>query len=171
MSKKEFLEIGEVVGTHGIAGEMRVQAWCDSADVFCGFKTLYADAAGTEKLKVKSRPHKNIVLVKVDGVNTPEAAAQWRGKVLFAARRDFKLPKGRHFICDLLGLDVKDADTGEVYGTVTDVTNHGAGDIYTIKTAQGKEILIPAIPDIVIAVDPDGEGIVIRPMEGLFDEI
>lgn len=169
MAKKEFLEIGEVVGTHGIAGELRVQAWCDSPEVFCKFKTLYTDAEGKEKIKVKSRPHKNIVLVKVEGLNDPNAAAFWRGKVLFAARKDFKLPKGRFFICDLIGLSVKDADTGEVYGTVTDVTNHGAGDIYTMKTADGKDVLIPAIPDIVLSVDPDGEGILIRPMEGLFE--
>ncbi len=169
MAKKEFLEIGEVVGTHGIAGELRVQAWCDTPEVFCGFKTLYADAAGSEKLKVKSRPHKNIVLVKVDGLTDPDTAALWRGRVLYAARKDFKLPKGRHFICDLIDLPVKDADTGEIYGTVTDVTNHGAGDIYTMQTADGREILIPAIPDIVLSVDPDAEGILIRPMEGLFE--
>jgi len=169
MAKKEFLEIGEVVGTHGIAGELRVQAWCDTPDVFCKLKTMYADALGTEPLKVKSRPHKNIVLVKVDGINTPEAAEKWRGRVLFAARKDLKLPKGRYFICDLIGLLVKDADTGETYGTVTDVLNHGAGDIYVMKTADGKEVLIPAIPAIVLSVDPDGEGVLIRPMEGLFE--
>lgn len=169
MALQQFLEIGEAVSTHGIAGELRVQPWCDSAEVFCSLKTLYLDAAGTEKVKVKSRPHGRIVLVKVDGLSDATTAATWRGKVFYAARKDLKLEKGRYFICDLIGLPVKDADTGETYGTVTDVTNTGASDIYHMRTPDGKLVLIPAIPDIVLSVEPEGEGIVIRVMEGLFD--
>lgn len=169
MALQQFLEIGEVVGTHGIAGELRVQPWCDSAAVFCKLKTLYTDSEGKEKIKVKSRPHQRIVLVKVEGVNDATAAAGWRGRVLYVDRRDLKLPAGRYFICDLIGLPVKDVDTGEVYGTVADVTNTGASDIYHMETADGRRILIPAIPDIVLSVQPEGEGIVIRVMEGLFD--
>lgn len=169
MALQKFLEIGEVVGTHGIAGELRVQPWCDSPEVFCQLKTLYTDPAGQEKIKVKSRPHGRIVLVKVEGLGDATAAAQWRSRVLYAARDDLKLPAGRYFICDLIGLPVKDADTGEVYGTVTDVSNTGASDIYHMQTADGRLILIPAIPDIVLSVQPEGEGILIRVMEGLFD--
>lgn len=169
MALQQFLEIGEAVSTHGIAGELRVQPWCDSADVFCSLKTLYLDANGTEKVKVKSRPHGRVVLVKVEGLNDATTAATWRGKVFYAARRDLKLEKGRYFICDLIGLSVKDADSGEVYGTVVDVTNTGASDIYHMKTADGKLILIPAIPDIIQSVQPEGDGIAIRVMEGLFD--
>ncbi len=169
MALQQFLEIGEAVSTHGIAGELRVQPWCDSAEVFCRLKTLYLDPQGTNKIKVKSRPHGRVVLVKVEGVNDATTAATWRGKVLYADRRDLKLEKGRYFICDLIGLPVKDVDSGEVYGTITDVTNTGASDIYHMKTADGRLILIPAIPDIVLSVEPEGEGIVIRVMEGLFD--
>ncbi len=168
MAKQQYLEIGEVVSTHGIAGELRVQPWCDSPAVFCALKKLYGDAAGKEVLKVKSRPHKNVVLVKVEGVNDATTAALWRGKILYADRDSLPLPKGRYFICDLIGLEVKDVDTGEVYGTVTDVTNNGAGDIYHMQHPDGHLTLIPAIKDIVIAVQTEGEGILIRPMEGLF---
>lgn len=166
---KAFLEIGEVVGTHGIAGEMRVQPWCDSPAVFCNLKTLYTDENGINKIKVKSRPHHRIVLMKTEGVADATTAAAWRGKVLYAARRDLKLPAGRYFICDLIGLEVKDCDSGEVYGKIVDVTNTGASDIYHMQTADGKLVLIPAIPDIVLSVEPEGDGITIRVMEGLFD--
>ncbi len=169
MPLKAFLEIGEVVGTHGIAGEMRVQPWCDSPAVFCNLKTLYTDENGSDKIKVKSRPHHRIVLMKAEGVTDATTAATWRGKVLYAARRDLKLPAGRYFICDLIGLEVKDCDTGEVYGKIVDVTNTGASDIYHMQTADGKLVLIPAIPDIVLSVEPEGNGITIRVMEGLFD--
>ncbi len=166
---KAFLEIGEVVGTHGIAGEMRVQPWCDSPAVFCNLKTLYTDENGVNKIKVKSRPHHRIVLMKTEGVADATTAATWRGKVLYAARRDLKLPAGRYFICDLIGLEVKDCDSGQVYGKIVDVTNTGASDIYHMQTSDGKLVLIPAIPDIVLSVEPEGDGITIRVMEGLFD--
>jgi 16S rRNA processing protein RimM len=169
MAKAAFLEIGEVVGTHGIAGEMRVQPWCDSAAAFCKLSVLYADAAGKTQFAVKSRPHKNIVLMKAAGVDTVQEAATWRGRRLFAARADMTLPDGRYFICDLIGCAVSDADTGEVYGHITAVSNNGAGDIYHMQKADGTLVLIPAIPAIVVAVDTDAESVRIRPMKGLFD--
>lgn len=168
MARKQFLEIGEVVSTHGVMGEMRVQPWCDSPDVFSALKTLYGDPEGKESLKVKCRPHKRIALVKVQGVDTVQDANLWRGRVLYASRRDLPLPKGRYFICDLIGLAVKDATTGERYGDIINVTNTGASDIYHI-TMNGKEILIPAIEDIVKKVDIDGGEVLISPMEGLFE--
>ena len=168
MAKKQFLEIGEVVSTHGVVGEMRVQPWCDSPDVLTGLKTLYGDPEGKESLKVRCRPHKRIALVKVQGVDTVQDANLWRGRVLYASRRDLPLPKGRYFICDLIGLAVKDVATGEEYGEIVNVTNAGASDIYHMMM-NGKEILIPAIPDIVVAVDVDGGEMLIRPMEGLFE--
>lgn len=169
MARSAFLEIGEVVGTHGVVGEMRVQPWCDSAAAFCKLSVLYTDAAGTQRLAVKSRPHKNIVLVKLEGVNTVQEAALWRGKTLFAARADMPLPSGRYFICDLINCTVRDIDTDAVYGRITDVSNNGAGDIYHMQTADGGTVLIPAIPAIVIRVDIDAETVYIRPMKGLFD--
>lgn len=168
MARQRFLEIGEVVSTHGVAGEMRVQPWCDSAAAFCRLKVLYGDAQGVERLAVKSRPHQRIVLVKVAGIDSVQQAAAWRGRTLYADREDIPLPAGRYFIQDLLGLSVRDVDNGTVYGTVTAVSNNGAGDIYHMRTPQGGEVLIPAIPDIVISVDVDGGEIGIRPMEGLF---
>lgn len=169
MAKAAFLEIGEVVGTHGIAGEMRVQPWCDSAAAFCKLSVLYADAAGKQQFAVKSRPHKNIVLMKAAGVDSVQEAATLRGRRLFAARADMPLPDGRYFICDLIGCAVSDADTGEVYGHITAVSNNGAGDIYHMQKADGTLVLIPAIPAIVVAVDTDAESVRIRPMKGLFD--
>ncbi len=169
MEKQRYLQIGEVVGTHGVVGEMRVQPWSDTPAAFCTLSTLYGDPDGREKLKVKSRPHKRIALMKVDGVQTVQDAALWRGRVLYADRRDMKLPAGRHFIQDLLGLPIVDADTGEEYGVLAAVSNTGANDIYTMRTPDGREVLIPVIPAIVLSADPDKGRILIRPMEGLFE--
>lgn len=169
MSKKIFLEAGQIVGVHGVRGEVKVQPWCDSAAVLTPIKTLYFDE-GARPVKVSCRPHKNVALIKLAGVDTVEQAETLRGQVLYLNRRDVKLPKGRYFICDLIGLTVVDNDSGATYGTVTDVTETGANNVYHMKTTDGKEVLIPAIPDVVKKVDVDGGEIRIFAMAGLFDD-
>ena len=115
--KSPFLEAGRIVGTHGVRGELRVEPWCDSARFLTGFSEFYWDG-GREKVKVvSSRPHKNLLLLKLEGVDTVEAGDALRGRVLYLARADAKLPQGRFFVQDLLGLSAVDADTvGNVIG-------------------------------------------------------
>ena len=79
---KKYLEGGKIVGTHGVRGEMRVECWCDSPQFLSAFKTLYFNE-GAEKIKVKSRAHKNMVLMKMQGVDTIEQADLYRGKILY----------------------------------------------------------------------------------------
>ena len=169
MPRKPFLEAGQIVGTHGVRGEVRVQSWCDSPEIFASLKTLYWDAAGTQPVRVKSRVHKNLALAKLEGVDTVQDASVLRGRILYLNRRDLDLGD-RYFIQDLVGLSVVDADSGTVYGELTDVSNTGANDIYHMRTPDGREILIPVIPDIIRRVDNDGGRIAICPMKGLFDD-
>ena len=167
--KKEFLEGGKIVGTHGVRGEMRVECWCDTPQFLAKFKTLYFDN-GAQKIKVQSRAHKNMVLVKMPGVDTIEQADTLRGKVLYIKRSDIKLDKGVNFVQDLIGLQVTDSSTGEVYGTVNDVLRTGSNDVYEMKDEGGKMYYIPAIPDIVDEIDIEGEVLKITPMKGLFSD-
>ena len=169
MPQKPYLEAGQIVGTHGVRGEVRVQPWCDSPEQFATFKKLYWDAAGKQPVKVKGRPHKNIALVVLDGVTTVEAAQVLRGKMLYVDRKDLKLPKGHYLVQDLIGLQVVDVDTDEVYGTLTDVSQTGANAVYHMATDKG-EILIPAIPDVVVKIDLKKETLYLRPMKGLLDD-
>ena len=168
MAIQRYLQAGQVVSTHGVRGEMRVQPWCDSPEVFAKLRTLYWDDEGTQPLKVKSRPHKAMALVKAEGIDTVQQAAACRGRILYLDRRDLKLAPGQYFIQDLIGLTVKDADTGAAYGSITDVSATGANDVYHMDM-DGREVLIPAIPPVVIRVDPEGGELLIRPMEGLFE--
>ena len=146
-----------------------MQSWCDSPEIFASLKTLYWDAAGTQPVRVKSRVHKNLALAKLEGVDTVQDASVLRGRILYLNRRDLDLGD-RYFIQDLVGLSVVDADSGTVYGELTDVSNTGANDIYHMRTPDGREILIPVIPDIIRRVDIDGGRIAICPMKGLFDD-
>jgi 16S rRNA processing protein RimM len=169
MPQKPFLEAGQIVGTHGVRGETRVQPWCDSAEQFAGFKTLYWDADGKRPVKIKARPHKQMALVSIEGVDTMEAAAALRGRMLYVSRKDIKLPRGHHLVQDLIGLAVVDADTGERYGTLTDVSQTGANAVYHMQTPRG-EVLIPAIPSIILSIDTVADVMKIRPMKGLLDD-
>lgn len=169
MPKVMYLEAGEIVGTHGVRGEVRVQPWCDSAAQLTSMKTLYWDENGKQPIKVKARVHKNIALMILDGVTTVEDAQALRGKMLYAHRKDFKLPKDRYFVRDLLGLAVVDDESGESYGAICDVSQTGANPVYHVKTAKG-EVLIPAVPLIVKKVDVDGGEVRITPIGGLFDD-
>ena len=169
---KEFLEIGEIVGTHGIRGEIRFNPWCDSPEFVKKFKTLYYDSNGGCAAQIKTaRPHGNIVLLTIDGIDTVEKAQKLRGKVLYMKRSDAKLPEGTYFIAELIGCTVYDADAPDkIYGTLSDVSETGAKDVWHIKDSGGKEYLIPSIPDVVIETDVAQNRIVIRPLKGIFDD-
>ena len=167
--QKQFLEAGRIVGTHGIAGEMRLECWCNTPAFLSKFKRLYTDS-GSKELSVSCRPHKNIVLVRVKGVSSIEEADAYRGKILCINRDDAHLSKGEHFVQDIIGLTVTDADTGEIYGTVTDVLKTGSNDVYEMKKKDGKPVYIPVIPDVIKRLDFEEERVYIRPMKGLFDD-
>ena len=169
MPQKPFLEAGQITGTHGVRGEVRIQPWCDSAEQFAGFTRLYWDAAGTRPVTITARPHKHMALASLEGVDTVEAAAALRGRVLYVDRRDIRLPEGRYLVQDLIGLTVVDADTGETYGRLTEVSQTGANAVYHMKTAHGP-VLIPAIPQVVISIDTQADILRIRPMKGLLDD-
>lgn len=168
--KKQFLDSGKIVGTHGIKGEVRIDPWCDSPEFLCAFKKLWLDENGTELIEVKSRPHKNIALAKIKGVDTIEAAEKYRGKVVYINRDDINLAEGVHFVQDLIGLEVKDADNGRVYGKISDVLRTGANDVYEIKDADGKTYLAPVIDDVVKEINVNDGYVLIVPMKGIFDD-
>ena len=168
---KEFLEVGQIVGTHGVRGELRLNPWADGPEFVKQFKTFYYDNNGTNSVKVISaRPHGNVAIVKLDGVDTVEKASAMRNKVLYIKRADAKIKEGSYFISELIGCEVFDADNAELcYGTLTDVSETGANDVWHI-TQEGTEYLIPAIPSVVINVDVAANRVEIKPLRGIFDD-
>lgn len=166
---KEFLEIGKIVSTHGLKGEVRIEPWCDSPQFFVKFKTLYFNE-GKTAVRVNSRPHKRMIIAKLDGVDTVEQADLLRGKILWMNRNDTNLSEGEYYIQDLLDCVVVDRDTNTEYGIVTDVFKTGSNDVYEITDRQKCKFLIPVIPDVVKSVDVENGRIEIIPMKGIFDD-
>ena len=168
---KDYLEIGQIVSTHGIRGEIRLNPWCDGPEFVKKFKTLYRDDKGNNPFKIIScRPHGNVAVMKLEGVDTVEAARALKNTVLYMKRSDVNLPAGKWFISELIGCEVIDADDNTVnYGKIKDIDSGMANDIWYIETPE-KEVLIPAIKDVVIRCDVADNKVYIRPLRGLFDE-
>ena len=166
---KKYIETGKIVGTHGIKGMVRVQPWSDSGEFLSGFKCFYLDENGNKKIEVKSaKPHGNVVLMALKGVDTIEDAERLRSSVIYIDRKDVILPEGRYFISDLIGCTVTDADSNEILGEITDVSATGANDVWHI-TKNLKEYLVPAIDEVIVSVDIENEKVIIRPIKGIFD--
>ncbi len=165
--KKEYLEAGKIVTTHGIRGEVKIMPYTDTPELLCEFERLFLGKNKDEVYIERSRTAKNMVIAKLEGINTVEDAEKLRSKILFMHRDDLELDENTFFIQDLIGMEVKDADSGFVYGKITDVLQNGANDVYVIK--GDREYLVPAIPDVVISTDVESDLMIIRPLEGLFD--
>lgn len=165
---EQYLEIGKIVSVFGLKGEVKVNPWCDSPDFICEFDTLYYKS-GTPVIIERSRVSKNIAILKIKDVDTVEQAQAIRNRVLYINRDDVELEQGCYFIQDLIGLTVKNADTDEIYGIITDVSKTGANDVYHIKRDDGKMYYIPAIPQVILSIDLDSGTMTIRPLDGLFD--
>ncbi len=166
---KQFLETGKITGTHGLKGEVRVQPWADSPEFLTEFDELYLDNGARKIVITSSRVHKGMLIMKIKGVDSIEDADRLRNRILYMNRDDVELEDGAYFIQDLIGLDVIDDDTGERLGTLADVSETGANDVYHVRTSDGREVLIPVIPDVVREISLEDGCVRIFRMKGLFE--
>ncbi|MBR5991664.1 MAG: 16S rRNA processing protein RimM [Clostridia bacterium] len=166
-----YLELGKIVSTHGVRGELRVQYWCDSPEFFKSFETVYLKKNGGEPMRVLgARQHGNVMLLTLEGIDDIDKANALRGKTIYVERAKAPLEPGSYFIAELIGCEVRDADSDKLYGTVKDVFNNGASDIWQIEGTDGKEYLLPSIPGVVVSTDVENNIALVRPMKGIFDE-
>jgi 16S rRNA processing protein RimM len=166
---KEFIECGEIVGTHGVKGEVRVNPWCDTPAFLTKFKKFYLDNTGVANIKViSSRAANNITLVKFENIDSVEKAEKLRCTVIYIKRDDADLGN-RHFIEEIIGCSVFCNETGKNLGVVTDVIPLPANDVWQISN-DGKDYLIPAIDDVIVSVDVANDKIIINQLKGIFDD-
>lgn len=167
---KQYLEVGKLVNTHGIRGEMKLELWCDDIDYIKQFKTLYLDKNGSKPLTLLSaRPQKNHAIVKFLEITSIDDAEKLKNLVLFGNRDDAEIDEDANYVQDIIGCSVVDIESGKKYGSVVDVLNHGASDILDIKDEAGHKY-VPVIKEIVKEIDTENQLIRIKYMKGLFDE-
>lgn len=162
--KNRYLEAGKIVNTHGIAGEVKILPWADGPEFLLDFDTLYIDGQPVE-LK-GARVHKNCVLAKLAGIDDINQAMKLRDKVVCIDREDVELEEGAFFLADLMGLEVREAETGKVLGTIHDVLTPPANNVYVIRGGE-REYLIPAVPEFVLETNIDDGYLLVHLIEGM----
>lgn len=165
---EKYLEVGKVVNTHGVRGDVKVIPWCDTANFVCNFDTLYTKNGETAFKVIRARVLGNMAILRFEGIDNPNKADTLRQTVLYINRDDAKLPEGSYFVADLIGLEVYD-EQGKFYGKIKDVLKTGANDVYEIEADGGTLYYIPAIPSVILNTDIDNGKMTVFPMEGLFD--
>ena len=161
--KLTYVEVGQIVNTHGVRGELKVQPWCDYPEQFLDFETLYLDGQPIKPLTI--RIHKNNVLLTLPGINDMDAALHLKNKVLSVHRDEIELPEGHYLNAELMGMCVVDATTGDEIGTIKDVLIYPANNVLVIKGK--KEYLIPAVPSVIEKTDLDTNTMTIHLMKGM----
>ncbi len=162
------LQVGEIVNTHGLRGEVKIVPWLDTPEDFEQLKTVYADI-GNQKVTytVSSvKYQKANIIVKFREVADIDAAEKLKKVVLYVDRDQLGEPEEGYYICDLLGITVV-TDTDETLGKIVDVFSTGSNDVYTVKRPDGSEVLLPVIDDCILSVDIDEEICRVHLMEGL----
>ena len=162
MEKKQYLEAGKIINTHGVRGELKVEAWTDEPAVLSGLRSLYLD--GQARRVEGAREHKGFVLVKLEGVDTVEDAMALKGRILFAHRDSIPLEPGAWFLQDAIGGPVVTEDGAEL-GTLADILDYPAGRLYVVRGET--EHLIPEQGGFIRSFDPSTGRLTVRLIEGM----
>ena len=160
----EFITAGRIVNTHGVRGEVKVLPQGVEPDLLAQCAPLYVD--GRPLSPTACREHKGCLLVKLRGVDDMDAALALKGRAVTVRREDVPLPEGQYFDQELAGLTARDAETGEVLGTVEEVLTYPAHKIYVVRGGKD-EYLVPAVPAFIAGIDMEGGCVDIHMMEGL----
>ena len=161
--KSDHLEVGKILNTHGVRGELKVQPWLDAPQLFQQLKTLIVNG---QTYTIRSvRLQEPNVLVTLEGIGSIDDALSLKGRVATASRADIPLEEGRHFVADLIGLEAKNVETGELFGTITDITEYPAHDVYVVEGE--KTYLIPDVPAFVKEINEEAGYIAFALLEGM----
>lgn len=166
---KEYLELGQIVNTKGLKGEVKLNSFAEDNTVFERLPKVFLKAKSEvlEKQIEKVGYHKNQVILKFKDCNSIEEAEKLRNMYLLVKRTDLEeLPEGVYYIADLIGLDVY-TDEGEFLGNIDDIYSTGANDIYVVKDEMGKQKLLPGTDEVIKQTNLVEGKIIVHLIEGL----
>jgi len=165
---EEYFEIGQIVNTSGLKGVVKVKPFTDDITKFNNLKTIYIEI----KKELKSFEiekvyfNKNMVFLKLKGIDTVEQAENYRNFYLKIERTNEELEQDSYYIVDIEGCEVY-TETNECLGKVLEVFSTGSNDVYVVKAEDGKQILLPAIKDVIKKIDVKNKTIIVHLLEGL----
>ena len=168
---EDLLQVGIITSTHGVRGEVKVYPTTDDPRRFRRLKEVVLDT-GKEKMNLEIEGvkfFKQFVILKFKGLDNINDIEKYRQKSLYVTRKNaVRLQRDEYFIADLIGLKVQDED-GKELGTVKDVIETGANDVYEVEMADGKSLLLPAIKQCILNVDVENGTMQVYVLEGLHD--
>jgi 16S rRNA processing protein RimM len=166
----DFLVVGKVRRPHGVHGEVVAEIYSDFPERLTQKKSIYLGEKHVKLIIASQRPHNEGLLLGFEGITTPEQAGRYRNQILsIAATEASELSEGEYYFHELLDLDVVD-ETENPLGKLTDILETGANDVYVVTDAAGHELLLPAIPEVVLDVDLDKKKMKVHLLPGLFED-
>lgn len=166
---QNLLEIGQIVNSYGIKGFFKVVPFTDKITRFNDLKTIYIEK--NKKLEEKEieevKYHKNLVLLKLKGIDDINQTLEYKNCYIKIDRKNaVELPQNSYFIIDLIGMEVY-TENEELLGKITDVFPTGSNDVYVVKDELGKQILLPAIKDVIKDVNVTDKKMIVHLLEGM----
>ena len=169
----EYLQIGKIINTHGLKGEVKIIPLTNDIRRYDKLKSLFLNIDGNNNrqfLNIESvRYDKNLVFIKFTGIDDIDSGKRLKDHYLEIDKKEaIKLPKDSFFIFELIDMKVFD-EQHDFLGIITDVIETGSNDCYNIKPQEGKEYLIPALKSVVLNVDVANNEMIVRIPDGLLD--
>jgi 16S rRNA processing protein RimM len=164
-----WLAVGKVRRPHGVAGDALVEVYTDFPERLKPKAVVYAGETHIQLTIRRQRSHNDGVLLAFDGYSTPERVGRFRNQILYIVEEDaMELPEGEFYYHELHGLSVID-ENGKSLGKVTEIMQTGANDVYVVTNDAGREILLPAISEVILDVDLDSKIIKAHLLPGLLE--
>ena len=167
---ENFIEIGQIVNSYGIKGQMKIVPFTDDITRFNDLKTIYIEInKELKEFKIEEvKYHKNNVLIKLEGINDINDTEKYKNCYVKIDRKNaVKLPEDTYFIIDLLGIEVFTEEGNLFLGKIVDVFPTGSNDVYVVKDELGKQILLPAIGEVIKNVDIPNKKMIVKLIKGL----
>ena len=160
-----YFDVGKIVNTHGIKGNLKVVSHSDDPDKFFNLERVIIDGKDFEIEHAQG--NKQFILLKLKGIDDMNAAIKLKGKMLKVPETDaLVLEEGEYYIRDIYDMEVYEAD-GEFLGVISDILFTGANDVYIVKKEGAKDLLIPAIKECIVDVDVEAKKMTVKLLEGL----
>ena len=163
----EKILIGKIVNAVGLKGEVRVYNYSDGTGIYEDTPEIYV---GDVPMPVRSvRTQKNMVVLGLEGIDDRNAAEKAKGSLLYVTEEDLpELPEGEYYVRDIIGMDAVQ-DDGSHLGKVKDVIQNTAQDVFEIETDEGKQVLVPNVPDFVLEINLQENRMKLKLIEGMLD--
>jgi 16S rRNA processing protein RimM len=167
----EYLVVGYLRRPHGLHGEMVMEVHTDFPERLKPGSVVYIGDSYEKMLIAGARYHNEGLLIKFQNLENPELAGHYRNQSVYVLAADRPmLPKGQYYHHELIGFNIVD-EKDESIGTLMEIMQTGANDVYVVQQADGREVLLPVISSVIIAVETTHRQIRVRPLPGLLDEL